>query len=184
MVEALLKKNHLQPSQLSAVALGHGPGSYTGLRIGASFSKALCYSLGIPLISVSSLRALAFGLSSMLADHDLIVSMIDARRMDAYVGIYSTLLETEEEGFYTLDEALWSRFSDKKILLAGTGALKFKEHYSKLNADHKEVELKAELLFEDALRKYRTGKFEDVAYYEPNYVKAVHITAKKRTHFN
>lgn len=184
MVHDLLERNQLKPNQLNAIALSHGPGSYTGLRIGASFCKALCYSLEIPLISISSLQSIAVELTSRSTDHNALVAMIDARRMDAYIGIYTKTLETIEEGFHTLSSELLSGLDDKKVLIAGTASLKFKENFAKENMSFEQIELKASFMHPIAVEKYLKGNFEDIAYYEPNYIKSVHITAKKQTQFN
>lgn len=185
MVQDLLIELGLKPTDLNAVALGDGPGSYTGLRIGASFAKAICYSQNIPLIAVSSLKTIANASYELDKEADIYVSMIDARRMDAYVGIFDNTLKTLSEDFCTLTPELLNDHIKKNVICAGSASHKFKESlHNHKNIQFLDVQLLAEHLTLDAFAKFNDSDFEDLAYYEPNYIKSVHITAKKRTNFN
>lgn len=184
MVDELLQRNSLTVRDLSALALGDGPGSYTGLRIGASFAKAICYTCNVPLIPVSSLKAIAQGLKLKNSDSDIYVAMIDARRMDAYVGVYDHGLEIINETFETLNDGLLSSFDGKKILIGGSASLKFKEQFDRPSFEYMDIPLLAEHMITDAFKMFNKKEYADVAYYEPNYIKSVHITAKKQTKFN
>ena len=93
-IEEVLKESNLSFSQLSAVAVSKGPGSYTGLRIGVSAAKGLCYALNIPLISIDTLQSMAWGAAQTKNDTVLFCPMLDARRMEVYCAVYTKNLET------------------------------------------------------------------------------------------
>ncbi|AWI25412.1 tRNA (adenosine(37)-N6)-threonylcarbamoyltransferase complex dimerization subunit type 1 TsaB [Flavobacterium pallidum] len=93
-IDEIISEAGISYQDLSAVAVSQGPGSYTGLRIGVSAAKGLCYALNIPLIAVDTLQSLAFGLKGFsLPENALIVPMIDARRMEVYSAVYSAMFD-------------------------------------------------------------------------------------------
>ena len=179
MVKELLDEAKLKVADLSAVAVSGGPGSYTGLRIGASLAKALCYSANIPLIAISSLKAIAFELQNNASAGQLICSMIDARREDVYYGLYDHELNTIEESFATLD-ADFPQGRAEEIIFGGSGAAKLSKHRDVPQSELLEVNALARSMAQLAWVKFKAEAFEDLAYYEPNYIKSVHITTPKK----
>ena len=166
--------------ELDAVSLGMGPGSYTGLRIGASAAKGFCYGLNIPLIAINSLETIAAPF--LATGFDLVISMADARRMEVYCAVYDGLsgqIITETEA-KVLNETSFQELSDKKVLFAGDGAQKAKEilqlPYATFNA---EVLPSAQYLIGKAADKFEAQNFEDIAYFEPFYLKDFQGVKKK-----
>ncbi|MFT2009282.1 tRNA (adenosine(37)-N6)-threonylcarbamoyltransferase complex dimerization subunit type 1 TsaB [Pontibacter sp. 13R65] len=190
MISQLLSNCNVELKQVSAVAVSGGPGSYTGLRIGSSAAKGLCFSLDIPLIEVSTLHGLAAQVIEATPNPErfLYCPMIDARRMEVYTCLLNHKLEEVvsiapvivSEGF------LEKELLEQSVIFFGSGA-------SKLKSLKKGV---ANALFINsilpsakpvgrlALEKYKQEAFEDVAYYEPFYLKEVHITAPTKNKVN
>ena len=179
MVNDLLNQNKITLDQLAAIAISGGPGSYTGLRIGASFAKGICYAQQIPLISVNSLAVIAAAMKETHPNADRYCALIDARRMDAYCAVYDGDLNAiQEASFETLDSSLFNQLSGE-VWLGGSGAAKAMEfcqggpQLSPASTEARHMALLAQNSFENQA-------FEDLAYYEPNYIKAVHITSPKK----
>lgn len=170
-IEQLLMENGLLKENLDAVAVSKGPGSYTGLRIGVSAAKGLCFALDIPLISINTLGCLA---NQVEGNFNSVFPMLDARRMEVYVAGFNT---SGEEIMPTsakiLDEESFSGFFKfEKICFVGSGAEKLKSVYKGENAVFQETALpSAEQMGADAFSKFKKSDFEDVAYFEPFYLK-------------
>lgn len=173
-VEWALEGAELSLKDIEAVALGMGPGSYTGLRIGASAAKGFCYALDIPLVAVNSLDTLA--VPYVGKGYDLIIPLVDARRMEVYTGFYDgttgkMISETEN---LILNEDSFAHLTNKKLLFVGDGAAKAKD-ILKIKADFQlEVFPSARYLIEMADQKAAKSDFEDIAYFEPFYLKDFH----------
>lgn len=181
-IEQLLNENNLTAKSLDAVAVSKGPGSYTGLRIGVSVAKGLCYGLDIPLISVNSLEALGifaahnldkYGLNKTENDF-LFCPLIDARRMEVYTALYN--LDGEEikpvSAEIIDDQFLAGLLENQKILFFGNGAEKCKSTITHKNALFLGPQTaSAEYMQIIAEEKFRKNEFEDVAYFEPFYLK-------------
>ncbi|MFD2726621.1 tRNA (adenosine(37)-N6)-threonylcarbamoyltransferase complex dimerization subunit type 1 TsaB [Hyunsoonleella rubra] len=181
-IDEALKIGKVDKTELDAIAISKGPGSYTGLRIGVSTAKGLSFALDKPLISVLTLEALALKVE---AESGVIVPMLDARRMEVYSAIfdwnYNPLRETQAQ---ILDEKSFSDYLEKgKVYFIGNGVAKTKEIISHPNAVFVENKLpSANEMGLLADRKYHSGDFEDVAYFEPYYLKDfVAIKPKPRT---
>jgi tRNA threonylcarbamoyladenosine biosynthesis protein TsaB len=182
LVDQLLHNCQVPLAALSAVVLSGGPGSYTGLRIGSSTAKGLCFSLDIPLIEVSTLKALALGAKSLIpaAQADLYCPMIDARRMEVYTTVLNADLETlmPVSPVVLTAESFQEQLSQHRMLFFGSGAAKAQvllaDKPQALFLPH--LQLSARWLGQEGLEKYAQGLFEDAAYYEPFYLKAVYIT--------
>ncbi|HHT04307.1 MAG TPA: tRNA (adenosine(37)-N6)-threonylcarbamoyltransferase complex dimerization subunit type 1 TsaB [Bacteroidales bacterium] len=175
LVEEVMKEGGITYSQLSAIAVSKGPGSYTGLRIGVSTAKGFAYALDIPLISVETLRILEKGVQKAYPNK-CTVSMIDARRMEVYSIIY------DEKGNIIKDisadiieKGIYDNYlkQDKEFVFVGDGAEKTMEFFDeKTNIFYdKKIILDAELMTSIAYDKFMEGDFEDVAYFEPYYLK-------------
>lgn len=178
-VEEVLQQASLSKEQLNAIAVGVGPGSYTGLRIGVSTAKGLAYSLNLPVIAISTLECIAEPYLN-LADHCR--PMIDARRMEVFTALYDhngQLLE--EPNAKIVDENSFSEeLTNFKTIFCGNGAAKCENLLSRYpNAIFKTDALSARNMAPIAYRKFQQEQFEDVAYFEPFYLKD-YVAAKPK----
>ncbi|WP_370899050.1 tRNA (adenosine(37)-N6)-threonylcarbamoyltransferase complex dimerization subunit type 1 TsaB [Chryseobacterium gossypii] len=181
-VEWALEGAGISLKDIEAVSLGKGPGSYTGLRIGAASAKGFCYGLKVPLVAVNSLESMKEPFLGL--NYDYIVPLIDARRMEVYTAVYdgNTGREVSETEAKILDEGSFEEFKDKKILFIGDGAKKAKDILRLSNADFKEdVYPSARYLINKTLEKIDRKEFEDTAYFEPFYLKDFHGVKKKKS---
>ncbi len=174
-IETLMQRNKLDFKDLSAVAVSAGPGSYTGLRIGVSVAKGICYGLQKPLISVPTLKSMAFGARQMTnQDRYLFCPMIDARRMEVYSSVFDAELNVvEEDNAKVIDTNSFKELLEThKLAFFGNGAEKCKtmiQHANVLFID--EFTISSKHMAELSYRKFKDEDFEDVAYYEPFYLK-------------
>lgn len=171
-----------------AIAVCSGPGSYTGLRIGVSLAKGLCYGFDIPLIAIDSLYIMAREVSGSkeLDDNAILCPMIDARRMEVYASLWDksmNLLQTPEA--IIIDDDSYTEYTNKLFYYFGTGAEKCQSLLSKDNfifiAD---IAPMAHTLLIPALDCFAQQKFEDVAYFEPFYLKQFQTTVSKKNVLN
>jgi tRNA threonylcarbamoyladenosine biosynthesis protein TsaB len=169
-INQVLKECEIQYSDLSAVAVSKGPGSYTGLRIGVSAAKGFCMALGIPLVSIDTLQALA--LKTNVAD-GVIVPMLDARRMEVYSAVYDTKHEKirEVKAEIITEDSLSEVDGDVHII--GDCQPKIK---TMLNAErfiyHDDIVYpSANEMAAVSFEKFKNEQFEDLAYFEPFYLK-------------
>lgn len=161
---------------LDAVAVSCGPGSYTGLRIGVSMAKGICYGRGIKLIGVPTLELLAVPvlLHHEIEDNALLCPMLDARRMEVYAGIYDkSLKEVRPVQADVVDGETYKEYLDKgKVYFFGNGACKCVEAINHPNAVLiKGIEPLAENMLPLAEKRMAAERFEDVAYFVPFYLK-------------
>lgn len=182
-IDEVLKGSGALYHDLEAVAVSMGPGSYTGLRIGVAAAKGLCYALGKPLVAVPTLQAMAFGMSGSEVVRKIESSgaswlccpMIDARRMEVYCGIYDQdNREVREVRAEIVDDNSFGEFLCKQIVLfAGDGAAKCREALgSHPNALFDDRFMSSAVFMEPIARKrIDAGQTEDVAYFEPFYLK-------------
>ncbi len=179
-VEWALEGAEISLQDLDAVSLGMGPGSYTGLRIGSSAAKGFCYGLKIPLIAVNSLETMIEPFLSR--EFDFVIPLLDARRMEVYTAVFNgktgeMLSETEAK---ILDETSFLEFIDQKVIFVGDGATKAKAILQLPNAEFVEkIYPSAKFLIKKSVEKFNHQDFEDVAYFEPYYLKEFHGTKKK-----
>nr|WP_315033328.1 tRNA (adenosine(37)-N6)-threonylcarbamoyltransferase complex dimerization subunit type 1 TsaB [uncultured Chryseobacterium sp.] len=181
-VEWALEGAGISLKEIEAVSLGKGPGSYTGLRIGAASAKGFCYGLKVPLLAVNSLESM---IEPFLGhNYDFIVPLIDARRMEVYTAVYDgkTGKEVSETKAKILDETSFEEFKEKKVVFVGDGAKKAKEILNLPNADFKDnVYPSAQYLIKRTLEKIKSREEEDIAYFEPFYLKDFHGVKKKKS---
>ncbi|MBN2175508.1 MAG: tRNA (adenosine(37)-N6)-threonylcarbamoyltransferase complex dimerization subunit type 1 TsaB [Bacteroidales bacterium] len=177
-IQEVLKEARLKPTELDAIAVSKGPGSYTGLRIGVSVAKGLCYALDIPLISVNTLLSMAGGMKEKCQYKNFepifYCPMIDARRMEVYSAVYDhNLTRIRETKAEIIDENSFSEYLfSNKIIFFGNGAAKCKNVLSHSNALFVEdFEPSAIFMKPFAEEKFLEKHFEDVAYFEPFYLK-------------
>ena len=182
-IDELFKETQIAPHQLDAVAISMGPGSYTGLRIGVSMAKGLCFGTGKPLIAVPTLQALALSVSSRLQEDAWYCPMIDARRMEVYTALFDkqnqTLTETKAE---IIDEHSFADLlANHKIYFFGNGSDKVKNTLTAPNACYiEQVETSAGNMPEISEQRFTQGLLEDVAYFEPFYLKDFIATTPKK----
>ncbi len=181
-VEEILRENDLDAEELAAVAVGKGPGSYTGLRIGVSLAKGISYAAGIPLIAVSSLESLA---RVMLEDFEAgildietlegatLCPMIDARRMEVYCQLFDSQVHplSEVTAHIVTPESFAEARAEGPLVIFGNGAAKSKAVLTGPEVKLVEVTPSARGLVGAAFGHFETGAFEDTAYFEPFYLK-------------
>ena len=181
-IEWALEGAEIALKDLDAVSLGKGPGSYTGLRIGAASAKGFCYGLKIPLIATNSLETMIEPFLNK--DYDFIIPLIDARRMEVYTAIFEgktgeMLTDTEAK---ILDETSFQEFVVKKVIFVGDGAKKAKEILQLTNAEFNDsIYPSAKYLIKRALEKFNKDELEDTAYFEPFYLKDFQGVKKKKS---
>ncbi|OQX80152.1 MAG: tRNA (adenosine(37)-N6)-threonylcarbamoyltransferase complex dimerization subunit type 1 TsaB [Bacteroidetes bacterium 4484_276] len=175
-IKEILKQNNFKPEDLDALAVSMGPGSYTGLRIGVSTAKGLCFAIDKPLIAIGTLQAMAIGMAEKAGSSDaLYCPMIDARRMEVYSAIFDRgNKQVREILAEIIDEDSFSgQLQTNQMIFAGDGAEKCKAILSPdPNAHFLDHFIpSAEFMIKIAYEKFKAGKFEDVAYFEPFYLK-------------
>ena len=175
IVEEVMQEAGWKNDELSAIAVSAGPGSYTGLRIGVSTAKGLCYALDIPLIAVSTLYSLASGFLRQFPDSDaLICPMLDARRMEVYTALFSKNLYRLKPDAPLIVDALESvpEILEQPIVFFGDGAEKCEVVLAHPNANfNNSIQISAEDMVQSAFDSYQTQTFVDLAYFEPEYLK-------------
>ena len=170
-IDAVFKEANLKPQDIDAIAVSKGPGSYTGLRIGVSAAKGLCFALNKPLISVDTLEALG---NQITIDSGCIVPMLDARRMEVYASVYNKdHVQVRAIEAQILDEHSFKDFLEAgKVYFIGNGVEKTKQIITHPNAIFVENKLpSAKEMGRLANAKYKKSDLEDVAYFEPFYLK-------------
>lgn len=178
-IEEIVKEAGITFSDLAAIAVSQGPGSYTGLRIGVSAAKGLCYALGIPLIAVDTLQTLA---SQITVSDGLIIPMIDARRMEVYSAVFDVNHQNKRETqAEIIDENSFQGF-EETLYFIGDCAEKCKSVLTKgnfvflENIKYPSSKEMSRLSYE----KYKISDTVDVAYFEPYYLKDFMITTSKK----
>ena len=191
LIQELFKTEGVSPmEELNAVAVSAGPGSYTGLRIGVSVAKGICYALNLPLISIDTLKILTQA-AIITQDNNnteelLYCPMLDARRMEVYTALHSSSFNIlEETNAKIIDSDSFSEQLEKNmILFFGNGAAKCKNDISNENALFLDgiVPLAANMSIL-AEQKFANSNFEDLAYFEPFYLKSFIATISKKKFF-
>lgn len=178
-IEEILKVSEITFKDLSAIAVSQGPGSYTGLRIGISAAKGLCFALDIPLISIDTLQVLA---NCVSVEKGFVIPMIDARRMEVYSAIFDSkqhkIRETEAE---IINENSFSEISET-IYFVGDSNDKCKTVLTKTNFVFLDniIYPTAQQMSALSFEKFYNNQFEDVAYFEPFYLKDFLATIPKK----
>lgn len=171
-------------ADLDAVAVSKGPGSYTGLRIGVSTAKGLCFALDKPLIAVNTLRMMASGYCSVFPDWTgLICPMIDARRMEVFTAVFDKELQEVSATHAKIvdEESFLSLLEQNKIAFIGDGAEKCQLSIRHENAHFYTANFNsADYMSNLANQAYQAKNFEDVAYFEPYYLKDFVFTTPKK----
>ena len=183
-VDEVLKQAEVSMKEINGVAVSIGPGSYTGLRIGVSTAKGIAYTAGIPVMAISTLESIAQGAKTLWAESSSeqpqIIPLIDARRMEVFTTHYDfDINQLEEVSSKIIDETTFAELlSKEKVLFCGNGMPKCKEILSAFpNAKFMDAPISAKNMLPAALRKWQKQEFEDVAYFEPFYLKE-YVAAK------
>lgn len=185
-IDEILKENRTDAHELDAVAVSMGPGSYTGLRIGVSMTKGLCFGSGKPLIAVPTLQALALSVSSRLQEDALYCPMIDARRMEVYTAFFDKnnhkIIDTQAE--IITPDSFSALLAEHKIYFFGNGSDKIRNTLTSANAHFiPAVETSAAHMIGISEEHFQQQQFKDVAYFEPFYLKDFIATIPKKKIF-
>jgi tRNA threonylcarbamoyladenosine biosynthesis protein TsaB len=176
LISQIVSQAGYELSELSAVAVAKGPGSYTGLRIGVSTAKGLCFALDKPLLAINTLQAMAEQIRAFFPDDHLLCPMIDARRMEVYCALYTTSgQEVQETSANIIDEQSFDEWLSKgPVVFFGDGAEKCRSllstHPNAIFPD-KLILPSARTIGQLAAHAFEQGQFEDVATFEPFYLK-------------
>lgn len=201
-IQEMLAERELSVSDCDAVCVSMGPGSYTGLRVGVSTAKGLCFGAGIPLLAVGTLDTLvaqAVESGETSAGYRYIVPMIDARRMEVYAAVFTPVISSEAESRVEkslpyiqitettpviVDENSFAEYLEQgPVLFVGDGAGKCADVIKHPNAHFCQCHPKASSMLSPALSELRSGNFRDVAYFEPFYLKEFVATVSKKKLF-
>lgn len=171
-IEEILRENEVQTRDLTAIAVSKGPGSYTGLRIGVSAAKGLCFALDLPLISIPTLRSLSLQVKQK--EEGFIIPLLDARRMEVYTAGFTSenrkVFDTRAE--ILTPDSFSEYLENASVVFLGSGVEKFSKICEHPNAEFIEGKLpSAGEMVALAEEKFQKQKFEDVAYFEPYYLK-------------
>ena len=172
-IDEVLKESNISIKELSAIAVSKGPGSYTGLRIGVAAAKGLCYSLDLPLISVSTLLILA---KQIKVDSGFIIPIIDARRDEVYSAIFDSSYNSVREVMPEIitKDSFNELISSNKLYFVGNAQEKCKrliKNNSNLIFSSHETFPSSSDMADLSFDKFKNSKFEDIAYFEPDYLK-------------
>lgn len=184
-IDEVAKEAGITLKAIDAIAVSKGPGSYTGLRIGVSAAKGLCYGLEIPLISVNTLEGITHHqlLNAYKQQDVLFCPMIDARRMEVFCALYNSAGEEKQntQALVIDEDSFKSHLNQKQVVFFGNGAEKCRSTLTHPNAIFvDDIEASAQTIGEVAFKKYQNKQFEDVAYFEPFYLKEfVALVSKK-----
>ena len=181
LVKEVLDEAGLSARELDAVCVSSGPGSYTGLRVGVSTAKGVAFGAGIPLLSIGTLDILVSGVSGEGAPQ-FIVPMIDARRMEVYTAVYSAEGKrlTPVEAKVIGPDAFREYLEQGEVLFVGDGALKCREVIQSPAARFQEAHPLARHMAAAAQKAFDEEKFENLAYFEPFYLKDFVATVSKK----
>ncbi|PZP47237.1 MAG: tRNA (adenosine(37)-N6)-threonylcarbamoyltransferase complex dimerization subunit type 1 TsaB [Pseudopedobacter saltans] len=180
-IDQLVKDNNTPLEMIDAIAVVNGPGSYTGLRVGLATAKGLCYALEKKLILLNTLDIMAIASIAYHGEKDYYYApMIDARREDVFTGVYNNQGKiVMEQAALTLNKEIFLPFtSEKKLVLSGSGAIKAAKTLSEEDIIVWDSSYTPEDINILAQKKAAKEDYSDVAYSEPNYLKAFYTTAK------
>lgn len=169
---------NINVQSIDAIAISEGPGSYTGLRVGASVAKGMCYSLNKPLIAINTLEIIAFP----FRDSPIIISTVDARRNEAYVAIFGKGLKPIEDPTPHIfgPESFRSYLGQKGVIVCGTAAAKASPLMDIGSFEYHPTSPQARDMAHLATSLFEKSTFVDTAYFEPNYIKPPNITTAKK----
>ena len=177
-IKELLEERGITLDDCDAVCVSKGPGSYTGLRVGVSTAKGLCFGSGKPLLAVGTLDTLVAQAES---DVKFIIPMVDARRMEVYTAVFEDGRQMTETTPVIIDENSFFEYLEQgPCLFIGDGAGKCADVIKHPNAHFCQCQPKASAMLKPAMQAYKEKRFEDVAYFEPFYLKEFVATVSKK----
>ena len=183
-IDEILKEKGLTMSDCKAVCVSMGPGSYTGLRVGVSTAKGLCFGSGLPLIAVGTLDTLVAQaqVSGQIGNARYVVPMVDARRMEVYTAIFTPEGKqiTETAPMIIDENSFAEQLAEGEVLFIGDGAGKCADMIKHPNAKFIQCNPQASAMLSPAQTAYKEKRFEDVAYFEPFYLKEFVATVSKK----
>lgn len=188
-IEEILHEASIRPEELEAVAVSKGPGSYTGLRIGVSVAKGIAYGASLPLIGIDTTKSMYYGIIDHAKEKyntdktSLFCPMLDARRMEVYYSIFNSQGDIiKPVSAEIINEESFSSFPESvKIVFFGEGSTKFKEFPGHKNSVfERDFYISASYMHKPALEEFHAGHFEDVAYFEPFYLKNFITTIQRK----
>ena len=180
-IQEMLSERGLTTADCDAVCVSMGPGSYTGLRVGVSTAKGLCFGSGKPLLAVGTLDTLVAQADS---DARFIIPMVDARRMEVYTAVFENGIQLTETAPVIIDENSFAEYLEQgPCLFIGDGAGKCADVIKHPNASFCQCWPKASSMLSPAAATYKEKRFEDVAYFEPFYLKEFVATVSKKKLF-
>lgn len=191
-IDEIVKEQNIKFDDFDAVAVSMGPGSYTGLRIGVSTAKGLCYAKDLPLIAINTLQAMANGVAQKIKngeieindfENSILVPMIDARRMEVYSSFFNSKIETIREiKAEIIDETSYQEIlENKQMIFFGDGSEKIKNTVKHKNAIFiNDINTSSLPMADIAEKAYRNSEFKDIAYFEPFYLKDFVATIPKK----
>jgi tRNA threonylcarbamoyladenosine biosynthesis protein TsaB len=180
-IAKMMQETGLGMSDLQAIAITSGPGSYTGLRVGMAAAKGFCYALGIPLITENTLKVMALAATEQVHGDGLFCPMIDARRMEVFTAVYkSDLVELMAPTAMIIDENSFSEYlSNDKLSFFGGGSYKCKPLFTAPSAAFIEINFDAGYLGILSFLRYLQQEFTDIVYSEPAYTKEFYTHTRK-----
>jgi len=170
-IKQVVEESEIELTELKAIAVSKGPGSYTGLRIGVSAAKGLCFALDIPLIAIDTLQALALSTS---ISKGLIIPLLDARRMEVYSAVFNSenKINREVRAEIISEDSFSTYLNEQEVYFVGDGVEKCKGIITHNNATFIDDKLpSANEMSKLSFEKYKKNDIEDVAYFEPFYLK-------------
>ena len=184
-VQEVLAERGVTLADCDAVCVSMGPGSYTGLRVGVSTAKGLCFGAGKPLLAVGTLDTLVAQATAEANDsYRYIVPMIDARRMEVYAAVFENGKQITETAPAIIDENSYAEYLEQgPVLFIGDGAGKCADVIKHPNAHFCQCHPKASSMLSPAVEAFRNGEFKDVAYFEPFYLQEFVATVSKKKLF-
>ncbi len=179
-IQEMLAEHGLTLADCDAICVSKGPGSYTGLRVGVSTAKGLCFGSGKPLLAVGTLDTLV-AQADEIGGIKYIIPMIDARRMEVYTAVFENGIQITETSPMIIDENSFTEYLEQgPCLFIGDGAGKCADVIKHPNAQFCQCWPKASAMLEPAMATYKEKRFEDVAYFEPFYLKEFVATVSKK----
>ena len=187
-IQEMLAERGLTIADCDALCVSMGPGSYTGLRVGVSTAKGLCFGSGKPMLAVGTLDTLAAQasdvVSSNVPEYKYIIPMVDARRMEVYTAVFENGRQITETAPAIIDETSFAEYLEQgSCLFIGDGAGKCADVIKHTNAHFCQCWPKASSMLSPAMQAYKEKRFEDVAYFEPFYLKEFVATVSKKKLF-
>lgn len=179
-IDDIINESEIDKENLSAISISSGPGSYTGLRIGCSTAKGLSFALGIPLISVDTLQ-ISTEDKVQVTEDDLYISVMKARLNEVFIAIYDKKGVVKPTYYVDLSEDHLDEFKDKSVLVVGNATELVEKQENRANWKYHMTDnaYKAKHMVKLAYEKFLTEDFEDLAYYEPFYLKDFVVLKKE-----